>query len=364
MIYLINYTESISESRGLRNEIFLKKFNESLLISGSWSHTHKKRITSSHDSQILLKNLGYAKNIGFMRILSAWHFAFLLRRKIIKDNLEIETCIISSINLEALILLPRRYVKKVILDVRDIWPDAHKLNLKTLPFYFYCTLLNKFIKRRVSFCFYVSPSFKPWVKKNYDLKYSYYLPLCYDSLRWGNPSSKPFKISGKIKIGYIGNLNDQFSLDEIIEVVSCNNVYLEIVGGGEKINNLKKIIKKRSLDNKVLFYGYLSRIESTKIVKQWHYGVVPQTKTSKADMPNKFFDYLGAGIPIIAFDDTWLGKYIQEKELGLSISRTSHQINFKDKYSYFKKNVLLNRSNFNANLRYEEAMKSFLKLNL
>ena len=61
-------------------------------------------------------------------------------KKIINDNLEIEACIISSINLEALILLPRSKVRKIILDVRDIWPDAHRLSIKTFPFYIYCHL--------------------------------------------------------------------------------------------------------------------------------------------------------------------------------------------------------------------------------
>lgn len=360
MIYLINYTESISESRGFRNEKFMEILDESLLISGSWSHTNKRRINSKHKKEILLNNLPYKKNIGFKRILSAWHFAYLLRKKIINDNLEIEACIISSINLEALILLPRSKVRKIILDVRDIWPDAHRLSIKTFPFYIYCHLLNKFIKKRASFCMYVSPSFNDWVKKNYYLKKSKYLPLCYDSSRWGDPLENSLTIDGVIKIGFIGNLNNQFSLDEIIELVSCNNIFLEIIGGGEKINKLKEIIKNNSLENKVSFYGYLCRREATKIVKSWNYGVVPQTKTSRADMPNKFFDYLGAGIPILAFEDTWLGKYIQEKKLGMSIPRNSFAIDFNSEYSLFKKNVLIHRLNYSANEKYQDLI-NFLK---
>lgn len=357
MYYLINYTESITESRGFRNEKFSDILGNTLLISGSWSHTHKSRIISTSDKELLLDNWSYKKNIGIKRILSAWHFAYLLRRKILKDNIEIEGCIISSINLEALILLPKSKIKKIIIDVRDIWPDAHPLSFKSLPFYIYTKILNLFIKRYSSNYLYVSPSFKKWIKKNCILENAIYLPLCYNPQRWGKPLiNKTIHNNKVLKMGYIGNLNSQFSLDEMLPLIGKSNVLLEIVGGGEKINKLKKLIKDESYKNRITFYGYLDRESSTKIVKSWDLGIVPQTTDCKADLPNKFFDYLGAGIPIIAFDDTWLGSYIKENEIGFSVSRNATYCDFQTNLASFKKNVINYRENYSADRRYRIAL--------
>ena len=354
MIYLINYTESITESRGFRNEKYSDILIDTLLISGSWSHTHKKRIISKSDNELLLDNWSYKKNIGIKRIFSAWHFAYLLRRKILEDNIDIEGCIISSINLEALILLPKSKIKKIVIDIRDIWPDAHPLTFKSLPFYIYAKILNLFIKRYSSNYLYVSPSFEKWISKNCTLENATYLPLCYDPGRWGKPLFKNTKHKGDVlKIGYIGNLNSQFSLDDMLPLIETSNVHLEIVGGGEKINKLKKIVVDRGFINKVTFHGYLDRTKSTNIVKSWDIGIVPQTIDSKADLPNKFFDYLGAGIPIIAFDDTWLGSYIKLNKIGFSISRYDTFCNFQNNLESFRQNVINYRENYSADNRYK-----------
>ena len=357
MIYLINYTESITESRGFRNEKYSEILGDTLLISGSWSHTHKNRITSTSKKELLLNNWSYKKNIGIKRILSSWHFAYLLRKKILEDNIDIEGCIISSINLEALILLPKSKINKIVIDVRDIWPDAHPLSVKSFPFYIYAKFLNSFIKKYSSNYLYVSPSFQKWVKKNCTMENATYLPLCYDPLRWGKPILKEsIQSEGKIKMGYIGNLNSQFSLDELLPLIEKTNVLLEVVGGGEKLDNLKMIIVKKGLVNKVVFHGYLDREKSTLIVKSWDLGIVPQTKESKADLPNKFFDYLGAGIPILAFDDTWLGSYVKLNKIGFSISRNESLCDFKTDFKFVKQNVLNHRENYSADSRYKKVL--------
>lgn len=358
MYYLINYTESITESRGFRNEKFSQILDNSILISGSWSHTHKKRIKSLSDKEYLLDNLAYNKNIGFKRIFSAWHFAYLLRKKIIKDDIIIDGCIISSINLEALILLPKNKIKKIIIDVRDIWPEAHTFSAKSIPFYLYSNFLNLFIKKFASNYFYVSPSFENWVKKNCKYEDAHYLPLCYDPIRWGEPNNtQNIEVPNKVKLGYIGNLNNQFSLDEILPLIQNTDVILEIIGEGESFKLLKSKIIEMGIKNKVVFWGYLSREKATDIVKSWDYGIVPQTINSKADLPNKFFDYLGAGIPIISYNDTWLGNYVSLEKLGFSIKRNIIDIDLKRDYIQLKKNIISHRLKYNSDVRYQDTLR-------
>ena len=364
MNVIINYTESPIEGRGFRNEFLSKSLGNCVTISGSWSHTKKTRIDLPNpDNHYFLKNLSYYKNVGFRRLFSGWHFAFLLRKAL--SGKKIQNCIVSSINIEVLFFLRKKNIDTLIIDVRDIWPDAHPLSLKSWPFYLYYNLLNRILIPRAQKCIYVSPTFEEWLIKNKLIDKAHYLPLCFDENRWEKSFQRQQnnKISNhKVIVGYVGNLNMQFSLLDFINTLETNkNIYLEIIGGGPGLKELLSKISEES-NKRVINHGYLDRETTTEKMSNWNYGIVPQSSYSKADFPNKFFDYLGTGIPCIAFRGTFLGGYIEKKSIGFTIERhQDKQINFVELYNYYKKNVSNIRNSYVAQKRYVSTLRKVLK---
>ncbi|QOQ69297.1 glycosyltransferase family 4 protein [Photobacterium damselae] len=321
MIYIISPFENDFESRGTRNLSLYKRLignGESVkFITSNFSHQNKNKV--SHDdfskdiNYKIIDVIPYNRNLSVKRFLTHIDFSiklYLYLYKVIQNG---DKIIVSSIPPEMIFVLTLLKGNKdieITLDVRDIWPDALPLGgLKKKLFKLYCNFFYSRCDSHVDNITYVAESFKyKWINKYCPSHNGFFLPLGYDDLRWGRDSSK--KNRNNLKFVYIGYLQSQFPLKEIIESVNDKDGFeLHIIGDGENKRKYEEISSKN-----IIFHGNQPLDKAAELVSNSDVGILPIS--GNAQMPNKLFDYLGAALPILSIGDTDSSRFVIDNNIG------------------------------------------------
>jgi glycosyltransferase involved in cell wall biosynthesis len=128
-------------------------------------------------------------------------------------------------------------------------------------------------------------------------------------------------------------INIDKGAEELIDAVnSTDGVVLLIIGSGDLISELKRRVGKLKIGEKVRFIPVLQWEELMKYTKTADAGMCLEKDTNlnyRYSLPNKLFDYISAGIPVIANDLPESGKIIKENNCGIIISSvTPENISF------------------------------------
>jgi hypothetical protein len=372
-VFIIAPFESVLEGRGTRYPELAKMLKKNSIdtdieyVTTNFSHQNKKKYTlidiknkqeevSRFYNLTLINIYGYSSNISLSRVYSHISLSFkyykYLKSKVNKGDI----IIVSSIPPELLYAISLlKYKKiKIILDVRDIWPDSLNIGNKIAKSLFsaYCNFYYKRSVNKVDKIVTVAKGFQNWLLRYGVLNYKF-IPLGYDDYRWNKSNFFEFNNS----IAYVGYLNSQFDITLFIEYTNKTDLTFNIVGGGEKTEYYKTLSTTKSN----IFHGFKTLSETTDIISNSSIGILPLSKGSNAFLPNKFFDYIGAGIPIICFKDSDSADLILKYKIGWviernisSLSDVFDDVDFKSVYSNYRKNVLLMRETFSKKNLYEE----------
>jgi glycosyltransferase involved in cell wall biosynthesis len=124
-----------------------------------------------------------------------------------------------------------------------------------------------------------------------------------------------------------GGINVQRGGEELIEVmVKCENTILFIIGSGDVLDDLKKIVNQDNLSDKVRFFPKMSWDEMMRYTKSADVGLSLDKNTNinyRFSLPNKLFDYISAGIPVIAGDLPEVTRIITDHSCGIIIPEIS-----------------------------------------
>jgi glycosyltransferase involved in cell wall biosynthesis len=124
----------------------------------------------------------------------------------------------------------------------------------------------------------------------------------------------------KNEIAYIGAITQNRGITELIESIGKTTVRLNLAGSFENIE-LEKQTKLLSNWNKVNYFGQVNRQDVKEILENSKIGVVtfhPLPNHIDAQ-PNKMFEYMSAGIPIIASDFPLWRSIIEGNNCGICV---------------------------------------------
>ena len=145
---------------------------------------------------------------------------------------------------------------------------------------------------------------------------------------------KPENIKTKKELGIPENkkiiiiqgagINIDRGAEEAIEAMKLiKNAVLLIVGDGDVITQLKKQVLDSKMDEKVVFFDKMPYLDMMQYTFHADLGLTLDKPTNinyRFSLPNKVFDYMHAGTPILATDLIEISTILQKYKIGKTIT--------------------------------------------
>lgn len=339
-IYLISQTESHLTQRGKRHpnlaDFLSTKGIDIEYLSSSFYHAEKRHFSKEQvveaNQQInyklhIIRSFAYYRNIGLMRILSNLQFSLKVYRYLKRQSLNNAIIIVPSRPVEIIRFLSKLKKNspnlKVILDIRDVWPDAFNIKNTFLKKAFgsYC---NFFLKNKVNtFDDYVHtcPNFTSWLNKYAPQVNSTFIPLGYDPNRFNlktiDSITKIRESNHNINFVYIGLLQYQIEILPFIKSIQDDDRFSLTLfgdeGTGEKYTSVKSYVESHEINN-VFFKGRIDQDKVGKTLSKYDIGLMPMK--AKFAFPNKVFDYIAMKLPVFSMGHHDTSTFVIENNIG------------------------------------------------
>ncbi|MCR9171464.1 MAG: glycosyltransferase [bacterium] len=115
-------------------------------------------------------------------------------------------------------------------------------------------------------------------------------------------------------------INVDRGAEEAVEAMQEVDAVLMIVGDGDVVAQLKERVKELQLESKVRFYGRRPYLEMMQFTYHADLGLTLDKDTNpnyKFSLPNKVFDYMHAGTPVVATNIIEVANVIKTHDIGV-----------------------------------------------
>jgi len=380
---------------GILSQMLAKKGHEVVWWTTTFDHQKKEYLFNENTEIRVNENLkmyylhsktSYKKNISFDRIINHNEVAKSFRAVSSNSDLpDIMFCSFPTIDLSySSVKFGVENNIPVIVDVRDLWPEIF---LNPFP-----KLLKPFIRIALSFYF---------KKTKYIFKNSYgitgvskkYLefgldygkrarsgkeqvfPLGYDSegkktiyLKEGEFDYLNINLL-KINIWFVGTFGRTYDLLPVINVAkriekTHPHVNFIFTGDGEKMS----LWKKEALNtNNIIFTGWIGKKELHYVSLNSNIGLMAYSKGAPQGLPNKVFEYMASGLPILSSLQSETKVLLEKEKIGetymasdsndlfLKLNKLISDLNLLKEMSARSKKVF--ETKFDSSIVYESLIK-------
>lgn len=218
----------------------------------------------------------------------------------------------------------------VVFEVRDVWPDAavDAGVLRNPALIRLAKMLEMMIYKHSDHIVTLSTGMSSRIKSkgNFGEKITM-IPNCCDLDRFG-PNVDGLNLrrqqeaENKFVVLYVGAIGRANNVEYLVEVVEQMRYEPDIVfwfvGDGNRLDFLKRKVESRGMGN-VHIFGPQPKSAVPRFMAAADVGLVtfiPQPVYYE-NSPNKFFDYIAAGLPVIFNRSTWLKPYISSHAAGI-----------------------------------------------
>jgi len=319
--------------------------------TSSFSHHFKKQRSKGwKDIEInerfkirLVPTPGYKKNISFGRIFRDLVFSYKVFNEKDKQLDKPDFIIYSESSLSfgyAGYKLARHYKIPVIYDQMDLWPELIINSFpsrirKIINLMFYPVFLNRkktyndldgFISLAepyLSIPLAIAPILKD---KPHEVIYNGIDVIKFRENRTPNKellNLLPLKMENEIWFVFAGTLGPSYDILNLLKVakliIKDGDQRIKIILAGD--GPLKKEVNEFIHNNNGEVVSYLGQLKPEYLADLYKYcdvGLSTYTQISNVEMPDKFYDYTAAGMPIINSLTGEIGRIISAKDIGFN----------------------------------------------
>ena len=214
--------------------------------------------------------------------------------------------------------------KPIVYDSHEYFTGVPEIQNKKLVKKTWLTI-ERWIFPKLKYIFTVNQSIAKLYKEEYDkdLQILRNIPHKLQLKTLKSKSELNIPEDKDIIITQGAGINIDRGIEETVEAMQyLENVCLMIIGNGDVIPKLKKRVLELKLENSIIFKGRMPYHEMIQYTQHAQLGLTLDKDTNinyKFSLPNKLFDYIHAGIPILATRIIEVEKIIKKYNIGLFI---------------------------------------------
>ncbi len=227
--------------------------------------------------------------------------------------------------------------RKLVFEVRDLWPQGaielgHLNNLLLQRFAFW---IEKFSYKKSDLIVALSPGMIQNIQTRYGMGYkcisvpnAVNLKL-FSTTNLNSITNKREKnFSYAIYTGNIGDVNNSMWLLNAarkMQLDGVKGIKILMVGDGQQKESILMTIKNEKIQTLEVL-DLMPKSELVPLIQNAIVSLVPLKGTPILDTssPNKFFESLGAGVPIIQNTNGWMKDFLLEYNVGVTIDPNDH----------------------------------------
>jgi glycosyltransferase involved in cell wall biosynthesis len=276
--------------------------------------------------------LWFEKGVGFYTEFTIRLFFFLLKNK---------ASLLVANDLDT--LFPNYYFSKrrgiaLVYDSHEIFCEVPELQETPIKKKIW-ERLEKSIVPKLKYCITVNQSIASWFNQKYkvDFKVVRNIPDKISVNKIKSRAELNLPTDKKIILLQGAGINIQRGAEEAVEAMQyVDSAILLIIGGGDAIENLKTEINRFKLEDKVVMLPKMKPEELYQYTCYADIGLSLDKATNlnyQFSLPNKLFDYVCAGIPVLASPLTEIKSFIEKYKVGVCIENHTAK-HIADKMNY------------------------------
>lgn len=358
ILYIHQYFKTPKEPGGTRSywiaQELIKNGHQVTMVTTSSKQHEKIRIYDADGIKVISCGVLYNQSMSIKdRLKSFTDFMVKSTRYALKHSKEYDVVFATSTPLT--VGVPALFAKwfkkkKYIFEVRDLWPEVPiQMGAFKNPLIIKLTRwLEKTIYKNAEHVIALSPGMQDGVVKYIPKEKTSMIPnMAKKDEFW--PREKNMELVEQLglkqdsfKIIHFGSLGLANGADTIIESAKLlkdnDSIEFLFVGGGSTENKLIEECEKNQLSN-VKFLGRFSMKEMSEIVNFSDVSMVSfmDLPILYTNSPNKLFDSLSAGKPIIVNSAGWTKEMVEENNCGYYVNPNKPQ-ELVDKVLFLKDN--------------------------
>lgn len=225
---------------------------------------------------------------------------------------------------------PRRI--PTVLDMAECYPEMIRCAWKFERFNplnaiirnpFFADVVEKITLNKVDVVWVmVEESAQRLARKGFDIRNTRIVsntPVCRS-----NVSSIQREHDSPLNILYVGLVNPSRGLRVLVEAARLmrtrfTDFKITIVGSGKDYHHVLKLIRLHGLEQHVFMTGWVQQTDLGPLYDEATVGIVPHFRCSHWDntIPNKIFDYMNAGVPVVVSDAKPAARIVRETGAGV-----------------------------------------------
>jgi hypothetical protein len=158
-------------------------------------------------------------------------------------------------------------------------------------------------------------------------------------------------------------INKKRGAEEAVEAMkNIDDALLVIIGGGEVLESLKQQVELNSIGHKVRFLPKMPYSEMMQYTRNADLGLAIDHKdilNHKLALPNKFFDYIQAEIPVLATEIVEIEKIIEKYKIGFILHEELTSSFLADKISEIRSNYSDQIDELKINLKKAKSIENW-----